>query len=1334
MIKWICFIALSLNAVNYTWVGPDLGSWNQPNNWSPNSGFPTGSSDQAIFNNANLSVINTLDMGVGADSIVVTNSSSSNQLEFFSNNIFTDGTLFLGGGPSHQIQVNSGDLFVRNVIQLNSNVNFISNGVLESLTDITGSYGVAVSGTGYVFIEDSTYTGGTTLTGCTLECGGALGTGNLEIIGASKLIVLDLTNNVILSVDGVIQQDDYNGVIDGNISGSGGVIKSGSKALALHGTNTFTGGVTVFNGTLQIPADVCLGSASGTITLSGGTFQAMGDITTSRPFEIANNSTLDANTHTLILTGTVSGGSGGSGGTLDCAGNPSLSAVHVASGTFTITGTLAGSQTLTQTGAGILILSGTNTYSGGTVVSNGTLQISKDSALGDIAGTMTLNGGALQVIGDVTSSRKFNVTSNSTLDANLHSLVLTGTLSGSDGVTLSCVNNPSLNTVSVATSATFTITGTLAGSQTLTKTGNGTLILSGTNTYSGGTIVSAGTLQGNGASLQGPITDNGSVVFNQTANANYSSVISGTGSLTKIGSGTLILSATNTYSGGTTLSNGTLQISKDNALGNIAGTMTLNGGVFQVIGDVTSSRKFNVISNSTLDANLHSLVLTGTLSGSDGVTLTCVNAPSLNTVSVATSATFTITGTLAGSQTLTKTGNGTLILSGTNTYSGGTLVSAGTLQGNAASLQGPITDNGSVVFNQTTDAAYNLAISGTGSLTKIGNGTLILSATNTYSGGTTVSAGTLQGNTVSLQGPIANDASVVFNQTIDGTYSSAMSQTGSLTKIGPATLVLSATNTFSGQTTVSVGKLQVDGTLTASPVTVQNGATLSGIGKIQNTVTVQSGGILSPGHSPGVLQVNGLVLNAGAVYHVEIDPALNPQNSEIIVTGDVILNTNTIQVVAAPGVYPKNETYTIMTYTGTKTGNFNPEIVSPLPGYILTLSEFGNQINLNLQRGIFLNCLTYNSLVIGNVIDDFIQDFLSDFDFLSRLSCNQLNLALETISPSRNAYTAYVSQNTSLALNDLVGSRLSNSRLLRQKRGAGALFARNDFYRSHNPIVASKPKPYNIWATGLWDISNQDAQKQNPGFSVMNGGFLVAFDYGNLNRGLVGAAAAYVRSTIHQKNKFGNDEINAGYLSLYGTVFFSNAFLELATWGGYQRFNHDRHIFFPGFSETASSGYNGYQVTPHIGLGADWNWDAFTFEPFANFDAAMNIEGSYTESGAGDFNTHVPSRFSSMLRSEGGLNSYLTEIMSRGIFITRVKLSYVNKQLLDTGRIQAAFVGVPDSFVVEAFDSNNQNLFSTLLELYWKGNKGGFASFIYEGEFGSDYMTNMLALKFGKNF
>jgi autotransporter-associated beta strand protein len=161
-------------------------------------------------------------------------------------------------------------------------------------------------------------------------------------------------------------------------------------------------------------------------------------------------------------------------------------------------------------------------------------------------------------------------------------------------------------------------------------------------------------------------------------------------------------------------------------------------------------------------------------------------------------------------------------------------------------------------------------VTGPGGLTKSGNGTLTLSGANSYSGGTVVSAGVLSGNTSSLQGNIANNAQVQFNQTSNGTYSGAFSGSGSLTKSGSGTLTLSANNTFSGALGVQAGALNLNTTGgsaagSISSLSVASGATLlvSQSNQVNNTASVTlSGGTIS--RATGVSETFGALDLTGA--------------------------------------------------------------------------------------------------------------------------------------------------------------------------------------------------------------------------------------------------------------------------------------------------------------------------------------------------------------------------------------------------------------------------------------------------------------------------------------
>ena len=176
---------------------------------------------------------------------------------------------------------------------------------------------------------------------------------------------------------------------------------------------------------------------------------------------------------------------------------------------------------------------------------------------------------------------------------------------------------------------------------------------------------------------------------------------------------------------------------------------------------------------------------------------------------------------------VTKIGGGTQVLSGTNTYTGGTTISGGMLQigdgGTTGSLStnSAILDNGTLAFNrsntitQGTDFSGS-AISGNGSLTQAGSGTLVLTATNGYTGTTTISSsGTLQlgngGTTGSVAGPIVNNGALAFNRSDSPTFNNSISGTGSL-RLPSGTVTLTGTNTYSGATNVNAGVLIVNGT------------------------------------------------------------------------------------------------------------------------------------------------------------------------------------------------------------------------------------------------------------------------------------------------------------------------------------------------------------------------------------------------------------------------------------------------------------------------------------------------------------------------------------------
>ncbi|MFA6172128.1 MAG: autotransporter-associated beta strand repeat-containing protein [Kiritimatiellales bacterium] len=441
----------------------------------------------------------------------------------------------------------------------------------------------------------------------------------------------------------------------------------------------------------------------------------------------------------------------------------------------------------------------------------------------------------------------------------------------------------------------------------------GTTTLSGANTYSGTTTISGGTLRiGAGGTTgtlgTGNVVNDSSLVINRSNAITVSNNISGTGSLTQFGAGTTTLTGSNSYSGGTTISGGTVAIATSNSLS--TGVLTMNGGALQNSGTITNT----VMNNITLDSSGGAITgtgtmnLKGTISGTGGLTKGAgasmiLSLYGTNTYSGGTSnlnagriQLFNVNALGTGKYYVTN--NSTTYFSVTDLHTGNgglgitnDIVILGTSGGNFNALHsdtllsGTISGSGSISANGYADGTLGLTGNNTnwtggllmtGSMLKLGHtnalgtGTLTLQSLNAQLGvSTDLSGGNGVANDIVLATANSTTISITNNLKLSGVIS-GYGGTNGLTKSGAATLTLSGANTYTGTTTVAAGQLAVDGIL-ASDITVQNGAMLSGTGTLQAAVTVDAGGTLSVGHSPGMMTFNdALTLVSGSTNVMEI--------------------------------------------------------------------------------------------------------------------------------------------------------------------------------------------------------------------------------------------------------------------------------------------------------------------------------------------------------------------------------------------------------------------------------------------------------------------------------
>lgn len=1157
-----CFAVTPANAAD--WLGTISADWFNPGNWNP-AAVP-GSGTAVNINNA--AIPNPATIGApGAASGTVTLGSTAGQsgtLNVASGGLAVNGSIYVGLLGSGTLNISGGT---------------VSSTGLASVADSPNSSGtVTVSGAGTQFNPGQFYVAAdvNTLGQVTIQNGASISTIQtiLGYFTATANGTLTVTSGSSASTGSMTIGERGAGTfnLNGGSSATSGFVSIGSNNATGSGTANIAGAGTIWTtGTANIGT-----IGTGALTISSGA-----KVTTTSSFAVVPAVSLGG-------SATVTG----AGSQWEIVGNPAGSSQAVVgigskantTGSLTVSdgGQVSIRNNATGTdGQNMQLRMGISSGSTGSLTvtgANSAFTTPYDVLVAYNAGTT----------GNVTVSNGGALTTGYTVlgASGAGNALVTGT--GSVWTVLDTPNVPGDHPQGLAIGSASTSTGTLTiangGTVNVNTTGGGSVVLGGA-TGSQGTLnigaaavspaAAAGILNATNVVFATGAT--GTVNFNHTSN-NYvfAPGIQGAGPGTvNFLSGTTILTGNNTYVGATNISAGaTAQLGNGGGTGMIAGNIANAGAL---------------IFNSSSFPNYGGLI--------------------------------------SGTGTVEQRGPDTLTLTANNTYTGQTIISAGTLRvgngGSTGMISNSVLNNSRLIFSRSNNVTYNGVITGTGSFVKDGAGIMTLGGANTFTGGTSVQQGTLQlgGNnrlaaagglflfstgTFSLNGfsqtvsGLAGPGTVAIgtgaftvNNAANGTFAGAFTGTGSgsFTKQGTGMLTLAGNSSgYSGSTTVNAGTLRVNGNLSGSAVTVNNGGTLGGTGTVGATV-VNGGGIIAPGNSIGTLNVSGNYTQAGgSFYNVEINPT--PASDLIRISGDANIQGGTVNVTAAPGAYAIGRRYTILTSTGTRSGTY-AGLTDNIPFIDFSLFYDPNNVYLDVafssvtfpdvaqtpnQRAAATGA---QSLGAGHPIFDTIAmldtpNALGAFDALSgEIHPSLHTLMLDESYLVRDAIlgrqresigaTANGPRATAWANEDNDGATASS--YARKARKAKA---------PKWPIKAAPPAAapvYSAWVQGYGNWTRLNGDGNAATLQAASGGAIGGVDVTLNHDWRFGFATGGGRSDARADARRSSGTIDTFHLAAYGAGSIGDILFR--TGAAYSR--HDvstaRTIAFPGFADDASAKY-----------------------------------------------------------------------------------------------------------------------------------------------------------------
>ncbi|WP_425965280.1 autotransporter domain-containing protein [Rhizobium nepotum] len=1013
------------------------------------------------------------------------------------------------------------------------------------------------SGAGTLILtRDGQFSGGVTVADGELQIGdggvASFAASSVNLTGAATRLTIDNDDTLALSMP---------------ITGGGEVEKRGAGTMTLSGSSAgFFGGLVITEGSVDLTGK--LGSANGTrssASVRGGSFQVNGlfggNVDASDTGRVIGRGTIDGSL-SLSNGGILSGQQGQSlaingnlrldaGSTIDVAlGGISSPALFDVGGNLTLDGTL---EITDQGGFGTGVYRLFD-YAGGLTDNGLSVGWTPAGVVADDLSIQTAVEGQVNLVSTAGAELGFWDGGDAALHDN-------NAVDGGSGTWAADGRNWTSENGSVNGSfkpnPTFAIFQGTSGAVTVDDTA-GAIGVTGMQFATDGYRVSGDPVELLGLNGETIIRVGDGGASDSGMAAGISATLGGASSLVKTGAGSLVLTGNNAYTGGTRIAAGTLWLSSDASLGASSGGLIFDGGVLATTTGFSSGRAITLNASGRVDVfGDRELALSGAISGTGG---------------------------------LEKLGTGTLKLSGKNTYGGNTLVRAGALVADTDAIRGSIANAGAVIFDQAGDGSFAGDIAGLdgtrGEMIKRGAGTLTLGGVSTLAWN--VEEGGLVSATDRFGGDLelASATRFTFNQDYNGTYSGAITGSGTVAFDGGGQIALTGDNSsFAGLSQVSDTTLVVNEALGGSAL-IENGGRLQGAGTIGSgtgsTVTLASGSTLAPGNSTGTLTVDGnLTFNTGSRYEVEVAPG-GKQSDLIKVTGSATLNGGTVAHIGMTGTYDPAATYTILSAEHGVNGSFDA-VTSDFAFLDPSLGYNGNDVTLSLTRndiGFAAVAETHNqiataqgleSLPNGNALHDAVVQ-------LDRLTART---AFDLLSGEIHASVA------AGLIEDSRHIRNVSSDRLRSALGVDS-------------TPGKAPSGLAFWGTGFGSWGTTDTNGNAGRLDRSTGGFVGGADAMVTDAWRLGLLAGYSHSSFDADDRASSASSDNYHVGLYaGTQWQALSFRSgLAyTWNDIKT---NRSVGFTGFADSLSAGYDASTLQTFGEFGYQIETPAGNFEPFVN--------------------------------------------------------------------------------------------------------------------------------------